>query len=414
MNTGVIHLEIGNYDLALDYFKESKESYEKAGAENRLDNIWFNTARANFGKGNYNDALSNNQKSLKIYQSKNDYFGIGLHYILKARIFQKINQIDSALFYVKEGLRLHQSIGSKSEVQHDRILLANILFTKDVNHATEIAEEVLNETSGFRDHGLKVDFYDLLHRCYKEKGKHFIALTMLEKHNAYADSLLIQNDQVAVAKKVVESEYETRIFNAKLKNEQSQATLKIKQIRNTFILCCIGAAAILFSFFFFRYKKTLLNKQKEVLKDEVSHLKKLNVVRNQLIQSDKMASLGQLTAGVAHEINNPINFISSGVIGLKSSLDEYINNPRDEKSSKLIGDMNDMIVAIEEGAKRTRNIAKSLRLFSCEDTENYKESDIIIGLESTFTLLANRFKEGIIVEKAVSYTHLTLPTNREV
>ena len=128
-------------------------------------------------------------------------------------------------------------------------------------------------------------------------------------------------------------------------------------------------------------------------------LKELENTRHQLIQSDKMASLGQLTAGVAHEINNPVNFISNGVLGLKKILQEYIKTPNEETTDELVKDMNDMMIAIEEGAKRTSNIVKSLRLFSREDTENYIETDIIIGLESTFTLLSNKFKQGILLEK---------------
>ena len=61
--------------------------------------------------------------------------------------------------------------------------------------------------------------------------------------------------------------------------------------------------------------------------------------------------------------------------------------------------MNDMICAIEEGAKRTSNIVKNLQLFSRDDTEDYIEADIITGLESTLRLLSRRLKEGISVEK---------------
>ena len=112
-----------------------------------------------------------------------------------------------------------------------------------------------------------------------------------------------------------------------------------------------------------------------------------------------MASLGQLTAGVAHEINDPVNFISSGVIGLKKTLNEYIKTPKEQVTDELVKDMNDMISAIEEGAKRTSNIVKSLRLFSREDTEHYLEVDIITGLESTFSLLSNKLDQGISLEK---------------
>ena len=112
-----------------------------------------------------------------------------------------------------------------------------------------------------------------------------------------------------------------------------------------------------------------------------------------------MASLGQLTAGVAHEINNPVNFISSGVIALKKTLNAYIENPENKVKDELVEDMKDMISAIEEGANRTSNIVKSLRLFSREDTENYVEADIITGLESTFRLLSYKLNQGIFLEK---------------
>ena len=112
-----------------------------------------------------------------------------------------------------------------------------------------------------------------------------------------------------------------------------------------------------------------------------------------------MASLGRLTAGVAHEINDPVNFISSGVIGLKKTLNEYIKTPKEQVTGELVTDMKDMIGAIEEGAKRTSNIVKSLRLFSREDTEHYVEMDLLTGLESTFSLLSNKLDPSISLEK---------------
>ncbi len=127
--------------------------------------------------------------------------------------------------------------------------------------------------------------------------------------------------------------------------------------------------------------------------------RKLEETRNQLIQSDKMASLGHLTAGIAHEINNPVNFISNGVKGLKKTLNEYIENPNTTEAKELINDMHDMISAIKDGSKRTTNIVKSLRQFSREDTEHYVEADIITGLESTITLLFNKLKHGIFLER---------------
>ena len=77
----------------------------------------------------------------------------------------------------------------------------------------------------------------------------------------------------------------------------------------------------------------------------------------------------------------------------------YIKASKQEESVELENDLNDMIGAIEEGARRTSNIVKSLQLFSRKDTENYIKSDIISGLESTFTLLSNKLCNGICLEK---------------
>ena len=138
-------------------------------------------------------------------------------------------------------------------------------------------------------------------------------------YNAAKDSLSIEQDRIAITKKAIQTEYETKIFNAQLENEQFRSELKVNQLKKTFIILFLGLMVILYILFHFRAKRIIHAKEKEVLLNEINHLNELEKTRHQLIQSDKMASLGQLTAGVAHEINNPVNFISSGVIGLKKS-----------------------------------------------------------------------------------------------
>ena len=164
-----------------------------------------------------------------------------------------------------------------------------------------------------------------------------------------------------------------------------------------------GAVVITESHLTFLYNKD--NKLEDILvlsydvTKKLQDQKTLEETQNQLIQSEKLASLGQLTAGVAHEINNPINFISNGVRGLQKILNEYLEAPNNPDAKELIRDMYDMINAIEDGSHRTANIVKSLRQFSREDTSNYIEADIITGLESTIVLLSNKLKQGVFLER---------------
>src|SRR6185436_21172588 len=96
----------------------------------------------------------------------------------------------------------------------------------------------------------------------------------------------------------------------------------------------------------------------------------LQQTQQQLVQSEKMASLGQLTAGVAHEINNPINFVSANVNPLKRNFTELVDLIKNKKEfsddelNYTISESYQLLTGIEEGSRRTAEIVKGLRNFS--------------------------------------------------
>jgi signal transduction histidine kinase len=137
-------------------------------------------------------------------------------------------------------------------------------------------------------------------------------------------------------------------------------------------------------------------------------LEQLKDAQSQLVESEKMASLGQLTAGVAHEINNPINFVSSNIKPLKrdinellqliKTLEEEIPLPLKEKIltikedieyDLIVEEINLLLKGIEDGANRTVDIVKGLKNFSRLDEHEYKSANVIEGIESTLILLNN-------------------------
>ena len=154
------------------------------------------------------------------------------------------------------------------------------------------------------------------------------------------------------------------------------------------------------------------------LSDTISELKD---TQTQLVQAEKMASLGQLTAGIAHEINNPINFVSANIEPLRYDvkdilevLDRYdsINNPDDfelkkEEIEKLKNEIDldyskrevdELLKGIEEGAKRTAEIVSGLKNFSRIDESGIKEIDINEGIRSTLGILNNQLTDAIEVK----------------
>jgi two-component system NtrC family sensor kinase len=139
-------------------------------------------------------------------------------------------------------------------------------------------------------------------------------------------------------------------------------------------------------------------------------LKELQQTQAQMIQSEKMSSLGQLVAGIAHEINNPVNFIHGNVTYVdeyaRSLLDlvtlYYQSYPEstDTISAKIEdldlefvrNDLPKLLNSMKVGTERIREIVKSLRLFSRLDEAEFKPVDLHDGIESTLMILQNRLR----------------------
>jgi len=153
------------------------------------------------------------------------------------------------------------------------------------------------------------------------------------------------------------------------------------------------------------------------LKENIKKLEVANVeireTQAKLVHTAKMASLGQLVAGVAHELNNPISFIYSNMAHLRDyaqkliGLVDFAEKKPDQFAAQkevvefdyIVNDMPKLIKSCEEGARRTRDIVVGLRNFSRLDEAKLKEVDIHEGIDSTLGLLEGEFKPRIKIKK---------------
>lgn len=139
-------------------------------------------------------------------------------------------------------------------------------------------------------------------------------------------------------------------------------------------------------------------------------LEELKQTQSQLVQSEKMSSLGQLVAGVAHEINNPVNFIYGNLIHADTYIKDLLNlislyremvpNPGEDIEEEieaieldfLQDDLPKLLKSMQVGADRIRNIIESLRNFSRVDESEMKPVNVHEGIDSTLLILSNRVK----------------------
>ena len=145
------------------------------------------------------------------------------------------------------------------------------------------------------------------------------------------------------------------------------------------------------------------------LEEEKAIRRKLEFTQGQLVNSEKMASLGQLTAGIAHEINNPINFVLSGIDALEIVTDELfallaeVKQPTiTEKMHGLSEELNTLVKSIKNGASRTTEIIRGLQLFSHFKEGEQKPTDLHENLDATLILLRSKVREGLSIRKDYS------------
>jgi signal transduction histidine kinase len=335
---GSIYEEMGDGKHALDYHQQSlfirKKEGDKWGEAGSLDSI----GTIYFRQGNYQMAEELCQQSLVIAKSVGDKKGEANTLIHLAQIHHAKNDDVQAFTYSKQSLVIRETIGDKKGQAEIYLFLAGIAQT-DKTLIENTSEQLiflnkalaLAKDTGAQDLLLKI--HHSFYKLFKLQQQYEKALEQLELSNA------------------MEKEIHSNAFNQKILNleithkiEQSKKEAEIYRLRN------VELADL--------YEES--TRQKNEIQATFTELK---ATQAQLIQSEKMASLGELTAGIAHEIQNPLNFVnnfSEVNIELIEEMRTELTNGNPQMAMEIANDIKENEEKITYHGKRADAIVKGM------------------------------------------------------
>ncbi|MEO1259752.1 MAG: tetratricopeptide repeat protein [Bacteroidota bacterium] len=419
-SVGNVYFELNQMELALENYQKSL-SIRQAIKDKRVPPQSFGFSMFNIGKVLFRQKKF--AEAERYYQQSIDSFKV-------ARSNQFILQVTQALgkLYTEQGdlakanLYLNEALDFSNKIEATTIrgkVFVDLAALYEAQgeprkaiEALETAVETFKKTSSRKN--LKIA-YQTLAELHEIEGNNETAVRYFKAFDAIKDSLLTDESVQKLAELQVKYDLEQKEQKIELLEERQQQEKNLRLLLVFGILLTLGAA---FSIFIANEKRKKAYLELVTEKEKTDRLyKDLQFAQSQLVQSEKMASLGQLTAGIAHEINNPVNYITSSVEAMKldfedlkklldllfeleqkkgdDPLPELFALARSIDAKYVTEEMTNLIESIERGALRTKDIVKNLRTFSRGTNESTLEADLHEGLNSTIAILTHKMKDRI-------------------
>jgi len=295
--------EWGNTEKSYDYLHKAQSVTNTSGRGNDMNGLLFNSMIIEYDLKHYQKSL-NYIEQLSAEQDSVDVTNVLSCKVLNLLGLNRRNEAWDILQKYKDqsgpsGLSRIIQIGS---FDLDYAFYKYYLAINDLPNAEVYLLSIYEKSKKDKSIQNEVIYLKELSRLYGDQGKTDKAWQFTLLYNRYTDSIQLRTNRFNIASYENESkENEQNKKMALLKQQQAVQEATIGQRNKIIWISLIGLVAVLGSLIFI-YWQLQINKR---------NLNSLQATQSQLIQSEKMASLGELTAGIAHEIQNPLNFVNN-------------------------------------------------------------------------------------------------------
>jgi len=364
-NIGIIYDDMKQYDIALQYYIDSHDIYKEISNANGVADASNNIGVAYKNQKKYDQALQYLQESLASYKTIGRKEGIAASLNNIATVYKETKQFSIALDYFNRAL-----------------IIAKNIKIRDLQ--IEIYENISEIYSIQKDYETSLHYYKLYSSIKDSTFTKERMEIISGMQTTYEVELLLEEQE----KEIVLLQKDNEIY--KLRSDKQNLALLVL-VFGFFILIVIGFI------FFFRY---ILNKRAKIkLEEEVEErthdLKKANVkltkeiqerkqLQNQLMRSERLAGVGELAAGIAHEIRNPLGNISSSAQICLSKFE----NPKEVRQ---------FLEIIQEDSDKANSIIKGLLDFANPRDVKFKKGSLLKVLKNVIKRIDARCQEKNIV-----------------